>query len=80
MLTQQDPRTTWVEKRAHHDGKLWTSGALLNGLDMMREFGAYYWPELTRVAVPLGGWPERSLEYESAEMGVEGEVKWKAVA
>jgi hypothetical protein len=47
---------------------------------MMREFGAYYWPELTRVAVPLGGWPERSLEYESAEMGVEGEVKWKAVA
>ncbi|PVH92780.1 hypothetical protein DM02DRAFT_575272, partial [Periconia macrospinosa] len=64
ILQQQDPRTKWVEKRACRDGKIWTSGALLNGLDMMLEFGKFYWPELTEMAVPLGGWPERSLEYD----------------
>ncbi|KAL5402459.1 hypothetical protein PMIN03_010651 [Paraphaeosphaeria minitans] len=64
MLREQDLRTTWVKKRAHRDGKIWTSGTLLNGLDMMREFGMHYWPELTAVAVPLWGWPERVVEYD----------------
>ncbi|KAK7192103.1 hypothetical protein DPSP01_009765 [Paraphaeosphaeria sporulosa] len=78
MLREQDPRTTWVEKRSHHDGKIWTSGALLNGLDMMREFGMHYWPELTAVAVPLGGWPERGIEYEGPMEQLVGEIKWGA--
>jgi transcriptional regulator GlxA family with amidase domain len=34
-LQKQDPRTNWIEKRYVRDGKIWTSGALLNGLDMM---------------------------------------------
>ena len=63
-LQKQDPRTTWVEKRFAHDGKVWTSGALLNGLDLMKAFALEYWPELASVAVPLGGYPERSVEYE----------------
>ncbi|KAF1968164.1 class I glutamine amidotransferase-like protein [Bimuria novae-zelandiae CBS 107.79] len=70
ILRKEDPRTTWVEKRACRSGKVWTSGALLNGLDMMREFAKTYWPELTEVCVPLSGWPERSLEYEKEEIGV----------
>lgn len=66
-MLQQDTRTKWVEKRAYRDGKLWTSGALLNGLDLMREFATFYWPELAKLCVPLGGWPERSLEYNAPE-------------
>ncbi|KAJ4356730.1 uncharacterized protein N0V89_004766 [Didymosphaeria variabile] len=79
MLQQQDPRTKWVEKRAHHDGKLWTSGALLNGLDMMQLFVKAHWPELAEVAIPLGGWPVRSLDYDAPEKGLEGEIKWGGV-
>jgi transcriptional regulator GlxA family with amidase domain len=62
-LQKQDPRTTWVERRCNHDGKIWTSGALLNGLDMMREFMLMYWPELTKITIPLSGQPVRSAEY-----------------
>jgi transcriptional regulator GlxA family with amidase domain len=63
QLQKEDPRTTWVEKRYVRDGKLWTSGALLNGLDLMRDFAIEYWPELANVVIPLGGWPERSVDY-----------------
>ncbi|XWX02379.1 hypothetical protein V2A60_010416 [Cordyceps javanica] len=34
----------WVEKRFVRDGKLWTSGALHNGLDMMAAFMRQTWP------------------------------------
>lgn len=76
IMQQQDPRTKWVEKRAYRDGKIWTSGTLLNGLDLMREFAKTYWPELAEVAVPLGGWPERSLDYESEDMGIQKDFAW----
>jgi transcriptional regulator GlxA family with amidase domain len=62
-LQKEDPRTTWVDKRYVRDGKIWTSGALLNGLDMMREFMLENWPELTKVSISLGGWPVRDVEY-----------------
>ncbi|KAJ4295071.1 hypothetical protein N0V90_007079 [Kalmusia sp. IMI 367209] len=79
LLQQQDPRTKWVEKRAVRDGKIWTSGALLNGLDLMQEFAKTYWPELAEVAIPLGGWPERSLEYEGEEKGIQKGFTWGTV-
>ncbi|KAH7371746.1 class I glutamine amidotransferase-like protein [Pyrenochaeta sp. MPI-SDFR-AT-0127] len=66
-LQKQDPRTSWVEKRYVCDGKVWTSGALLNGLDLMREFMLEYWPELTRIAIPLGGWPVREVDYHGTD-------------
>ena len=44
MLRQMSgPGTDWVEKRWVRDGKLWTSGALLNGMDLMRGFGEEVW-------------------------------------
>jgi putative intracellular protease/amidase len=67
QLQQQDPRTTWVEKRFVRDGKTWTSGALLNGQDMMRAFMSEHWPELTKVAEHVGAWPVRDVEYKGAE-------------
>lgn len=66
-LQKQDPRTNWVEKRCVRDGKIWTSGALLNGLDLMREFMHEYWPELTSYVIPLGGMPVRSVDYEGVD-------------
>ncbi|CAI6336137.1 unnamed protein product [Periconia digitata] len=67
MLKEQHPRTTWVDKRVVRDGKIWTSGALLNGLDLMREFVKETWPEIASVVVPLGGWPVRGLEYHGTD-------------
>ncbi|KAH7406351.1 class I glutamine amidotransferase-like protein [Phaeosphaeria sp. MPI-PUGE-AT-0046c] len=66
-LQAKDPRTTWVEKRYVRDGKVWTSGALLNGLDLMREFMRTYWPELAEVSVRIGGVPERANEYVGSD-------------
>jgi hypothetical protein len=62
-LRKQDPRTTWVEKRFVRDGKVWTSGALLNGQDMMRAFMMENWPELSEIGCRAGGWPVRDVEY-----------------
>jgi transcriptional regulator GlxA family with amidase domain len=66
-LQKQQPGTNWVEKRWVRDGKIWTSGALLNGLDLMKAFMLEYWPELTNVAIPLGGWPVRDVEYHGTD-------------
>ena len=70
MLRQQAPDVNWTEKRwqKSEDGKLWTSGALLNGTDMMRA-----WAEenlvgdeqsLASVALKVGGWPGRNVDYK----------------
>lgn len=67
MLQKEDPRTTWVERRWVQDGKVWTSGALLNGMDAMREFMLQQWPELTRVVISLGGLPVRENEYHGTD-------------
>jgi transcriptional regulator GlxA family with amidase domain len=63
QLKGMDPSINWVEKRMHRDGKVWTSGALLNGLDLIREFVKEFWPELAQALIPVGGIPERSVEY-----------------
>jgi putative intracellular protease/amidase len=66
-LQKQDARTNWVEKRYVRDGKVWTSGTLLNGLDLMREFMLEYWPELTRITIPLAGLPVRDVDYPDTD-------------
>lgn len=70
QLRQMAPETQWVEERWHRDGKLWTSGALLNGLDLMRAFGTEYWGgegTLMQYAIELGHWPRRDKQYGDAE-------------
>lgn len=61
---EEGKKTTWVERRWARDGKMWTSGALLNGLDLMREFVKEYWPEMAAAIVPTCGIPIRATEYE----------------
>jgi len=76
MLLQQLKKDVgavdWTEKRWEHDGKLWTSGALLNGLDMMKAFGEEVFgakeeKNLMNVLLDIGGWPVRDVMYHGSE-------------
>lgn len=42
-LKKSAPHVNWVEKRWVQDGKLWTSGTLLNGMDLMTNFIRQTW-------------------------------------
>ncbi|KAI3573591.1 class I glutamine amidotransferase-like protein [Fusarium oxysporum f. sp. albedinis] len=66
-LRQMSPGVKWVEKRWARDGKLWTSGSLTNGLDLMHAFTHHYWGgENTLVdrLAKIGAWPSRDVDYE----------------
>jgi len=71
-LREQAPNVKWVNKRWANDGKLWTSGALLNGQDMMTAFAQHTWGsksadgkplELIERVIELGSWPVRDADY-----------------
>lgn len=68
VLRQQSPNTNWVEKRWVRDGKLWTSGALLNGTDLVCNFAKYYWggseDTLVGFVAKNAGWPDRDVDYK----------------
>jgi transcriptional regulator GlxA family with amidase domain len=69
-LRQTAPGVKWVEKRWARDGKLWTSGALLNGLDLTRAFVEEYWggkDTLVEFVLALGGYPDRDIDYKDVE-------------
>jgi transcriptional regulator GlxA family with amidase domain len=67
-LKQTVTDVNWVEKRYEHDGKLWTSGALTNGLDMVVAWGTSVWGNkedtLLGTLLPLGSWPSRDVDYK----------------
>lgn len=76
MMLQQLKKDTkgvdWTEKRWEHDHKLWTTGALLNGLDMMKAFaeevlGGKEKGTLMNVLLDIGAWPIRSMVYKGPE-------------
>lgn len=67
LLRQQAPTTTWLSKRWVNDGKLWTSGAFLNGLDLMYNFAHSTWGGDGTPAAHmsrLGSWPNRDVDYK----------------
>ena len=69
-LRKDSPETNWIDKRWAHDEKIWTSGAFLNGLDLMTAFLREVWGEEKSVLEPLldlGGVPVRSIEYAPGE-------------
>ncbi|GAP89797.2 hypothetical protein SAMD00023353_3601040 [Rosellinia necatrix] len=85
---EQSPGVDWVERRwvrdARGEGKLWTSGALLNGLDLVHNFARHYWgrkesgspaaaaatAELVDFASKLGAWPDRDVEYKDVPWNI----------
>ncbi|KAH7234204.1 hypothetical protein MRS44_002004 [Fusarium solani] len=69
MLRREAPGTNWVERRWARDGRLWTSGALLNGTDLLNAFAHEYWGKgdvgsLVGVLSRMGAWPSREVEYQ----------------
>jgi transcriptional regulator GlxA family with amidase domain len=72
MLRQTAPGVQWAEKRWARDGKLWTSGALLNGIDLMSAFIRDTWGEqdtLQDFMLKFGGVTTRDVDYN--------DVSWK---
>lgn len=66
ILRTAAPGVKWVKKRWARDEKLWTSGALLNGLDLMRAFVTEYWggkDTLAEFMLDLGAYPVRDVDY-----------------
>ncbi|KAI0481812.1 class I glutamine amidotransferase-like protein [Xylaria cf. heliscus] len=61
--------TNWVTKRWVRDGKIWTSGALFNGCDMMSNFARQIWADTPTAFIieylsKLGAWPDRDIDYK----------------
>ncbi|KAF2429100.1 class I glutamine amidotransferase-like protein [Tothia fuscella] len=72
ILRESAPDVHWVEKRWARDGKLWTSGTLLNGIDLMAAFIRDTWGEndtLQNFLLKAGGVTTRDVDYE--------DVSWK---
>lgn len=72
QLKKDHAEVNWVEKRyaMDADGKTWTSGTLLNGLDLMKAFVEHTWGgsgTLAEALIKIGGWPLRSVEYQGGD-------------
>ncbi|KAF2872255.1 ThiJ/PfpI [Massariosphaeria phaeospora] len=65
---KQNTGTTWEAKRYVRDGKLWTSGALFNGVDLIRAFVLHVWgtgekKKMVEFCLDFGSVPVRSVDY-----------------
>lgn len=65
------PGTNWIKRRWAQDGKIWTTGSLLNGLDMVAAFGRQTWrgrdrDSLVDHMIQVGYWLERDVDYADA--------------
>ncbi|KAJ5459309.1 hypothetical protein N7530_011253 [Penicillium desertorum] len=69
-MKQSAPGVNWIQKRYVRDGKIWTTGSLLNGFDMVAAFGRENWGgEGTFIGVLTqeGGWPDRDVDYKDIQ-------------
>lgn len=72
QLRKDAPGVKWTERRweRSEDGKLWSSGTLLNGTDMMKAFGEEVFGgegTLMEMTIDLGAWPVRDVTFKGAE-------------
>ncbi|KAI4278260.1 MAG: hypothetical protein LQ337_001141 [Flavoplaca oasis] len=66
MLKEEKPDVKWVEKRWVRDGKVWSSGAVANGMDMMACFMKEEFKEqgaLTEMAMGMADFVRRGEAY-----------------
>ncbi|OLN96642.1 Isonitrile hydratase 1 [Colletotrichum chlorophyti] len=67
VLRKDVPVVDWVEKRWANDGKLWTSGSLLNGTDMIRAFAETTWGGrggMIEALLDAGAYPVRDVDFK----------------
>jgi transcriptional regulator GlxA family with amidase domain len=70
MLKQSAPGVNWIQKRYVRDGKIWTTGSLLNGFDMVAAFGRENWGGEGTVLDALtseAAWPDRDVDYKDTQ-------------
>ncbi|KAJ6079648.1 hypothetical protein N7467_009401 [Penicillium canescens] len=70
-MKQSAPGVNWIQKRYVRDGKIWTTGSLLNGFDMVAAFGRESWGgegTVVDVLTQEGGWPDRDVDYKDIQM------------
>jgi transcriptional regulator GlxA family with amidase domain len=75
LLEKQHPTVHWSQARwvRTAEGKLWTSGSIGNGLDMVAAFmREYFWdrPELVELVLAAAAVGDRGREYSEREMKV----------
>ncbi|KAL8878119.1 MAG: hypothetical protein Q9198_004009 [Flavoplaca austrocitrina] len=66
VLKEEKPDVKWVEKRWVRDGKVWSSGAVANGMDMMACFMKEEFKEqgtLTEMAMGMADFARRGEAY-----------------
>lgn len=68
ICRKASPDTNWVTKRWARDGKIWTSGTLLNGTDMVVAFAKEFWEKdkdsLITMEIQTSGWPIRDVDFK----------------
>lgn len=70
FLQKEAPGVDWQDRRWVQDGKIWTSGALLNGVDLMAAFVRQTWgygerKDLIEWTLDATGWNlGRSVNYD----------------
>ena len=73
-MRKAHPGVNWVTKRWAHDGKIWTSGALLNGTDMTKAFALDTWgggeDSFVEFGMRLGGYPYRDVDYKDVSWDI----------
>lgn len=63
-LQAKHPEVEWVAKRWVRDGKLWSSGAVMNGFDMMRAYMLETFPkDVVEIALRASDLHGRGAEY-----------------
>ncbi|KAL4998569.1 DJ-1/PfpI family protein [Aspergillus recurvatus] len=70
IFKETAPGVNWVEKRYVNDGKIWTTGVLLNGMDMLAAYGRSVWGGEGGFVDGLirgGSWPERDVDYRDED-------------
>ena len=71
MLKQLSPDTTWVEQRWCRDGKIWTSGGITNGHDMMAAYMREAFDrQLVELVLSMADVGERGQDYAGPMKGM----------
>ena len=65
MFMENFKETTWLHQRWVRDGKLWTSGGVTNGLDMMAAYmRETFDPQIVEVALSICDCGDRGQFYK----------------
>ncbi|KAF2871398.1 ThiJ/PfpI family protein [Massariosphaeria phaeospora] len=69
-LERDFPKVKWQDKRYVNDGKIWTSGGITNGMDMVAVYMRQRWPgALSDTVLTMADVVIRPQEYDTGKLG-----------